>query len=53
MSSDNIYSAVQPESRFDYVLTPLSQNWGTQAVQIKGDQTVSDHKALFLRIGLK
>lgn len=52
-SSENTYPAVQPESRFDYVLTPLSQNWGTQAVQVKGDQTVSDHKALFLRIGLK
>lgn len=51
--SENTYPANQPISRYDYILTPLSQNWGTQTVMVKGDASVSDHKALFLRIGLK
>lgn len=51
--SENTYPADQPISRYDYILTPLSQNWGTQTVMVKGDATVSNHKALFIRIGLK
>ena len=52
-ASEDTYLADQPTSRYDYILTPLSQNWGTQTVMVKGDATVSNHKALFLRIGLK
>lgn len=52
-TTDNTYPAGEPQSRYDYILTPLSQNWGTQVVQVKGDATISDHKALFIRIGLK
>lgn len=51
--SENTYPADQPISRYDYILTPLSQNWGTQTVMVKGDATISNHKALFIRIGLK
>lgn len=52
-ASEDTYPADQPTSRYDYILTPLSQNWGTQTVMVKGDATVSNHKALFIRIGLK
>lgn len=52
-ASEDTYPADQPTSRYDYILTPLSQNWGTQTVMVKGDTTVSNHKALFIRIGLK
>lgn len=52
-SADNTYPASQPTERYDYILTPLSQNWGTQFVQMKGNGTISDHKAVFIRIGLK
>ena len=52
-AAENTYPADEPVSRYDYILTPLSQNWGTQTILVKGDASVSDHKALFLRIGLK
>lgn len=52
-SEENTYPASQPTMRYDYILTPLSQNWGTQFIQIKGDGAISDHKAVFIRIGLK
>lgn len=52
-AAENTYPADEPVSRYDYILTPLSQNWGTQTVMVKGDATVSNHKALFIRIGLK
>lgn len=52
-TTENTYPADEPVSRYDYILTPLSQNWGTQTILVKGDASVSDHKALFLRIGLK
>lgn len=52
-TTEKTYPAGDPQSRYDYILTPLSQNWGTQVVQVKGDASLSDHKALFIRIGLR
>lgn len=51
--SDNTYPASNPVNRYDYILTPLSQNWRTQIVEIIGDATTSDHKGIFIRIGIK
>ncbi len=52
-TSDNTYPASSPANRYDYVLTPLKQDWGTQYVGVAGDATVSGHKGIIIRVGLK
>lgn len=47
------YPASGPAKRYDYILTPLSQKWGTQLVQVTGSSTISDHLGILIRIGLK
>lgn len=52
-NTGSTYPASNPTERYDFILTPLSQKWGTQGVNILGDESLSDHKALLIRVGLR
>lgn len=52
-NDEKTYPASSPEHRYAYILTPLNQNWGTESVEIIGDESVSDHKGIMIKIGLK
>ena len=53
-NQEKTYPAAAPANRYTYILTPLSQtDWGTEIVTVVGNESVSGHKGLLIRIGFR